>query len=46
MPETERSAGTIDCVDTGGDGPVLVSAHGNLSSFSRPALVAWVPRTA
>ncbi|SFY52977.1 alpha/beta fold hydrolase [Streptomyces sp. F-1] len=28
MPEIELSAGTIDYVDTGGDGPVLVLAHG------------------
>ncbi|MFJ4323199.1 alpha/beta fold hydrolase [Streptomyces tricolor] len=28
MPEIELSAGTIDYEDTGGDGPVLVLAHG------------------
>jgi len=34
MTEIELSAGTIDCTDTGGDGPVLVLLHGLMMDAS------------
>ena len=34
LPSIELSAGTIDYVDTGGDGPVVVLVHGLLMDHS------------
>ncbi len=35
MPTIDLSAGTLDYVDTGGDGPVIVFVHGVVMNATR-----------